>query len=300
VKRNLFFSLLLAATCLLLGIPNCIPASKQPEAREARTAKEYYEGVRRGWYWYEKEPPKEKKTKEEAEKAQKEPAFPPLSTLTNQQLWEMHPDDFQKLYDHVKKQAVQNPTPQNIGDWIRITDIGRRKALAFTTAVSLFLQKNPEYDASTFLPDAEPGKSAQFFGRKEELESYLKKAQGNYGLIYFYSPNCKYCDAQTGILQWFRRIYGWDIESYDVTANKRIADFFGVTITPSLFIISRKTGNTMPISAGVITVDELSTRLYRSIRVLSGEVQPEEYNTWQSDLIPFMKPLPPPEPKFKY
>ncbi|HET6459334.1 MAG TPA: conjugal transfer protein TraF, partial [Syntrophales bacterium] len=53
--------------------------------------------------------------------------------------------------------------------------------------------------------------------QQEAVESRLKQEKGNFGLLFFYSPNCGYCVEQSGILKFFINKYKWDIEGVDVT-----------------------------------------------------------------------------------
>ena len=83
----------------------------------------FYGDRKRGWYWYEpvcqpgrKEPekPKHKKLLKKA----KHRRLPSLKDYTYEQLWNMYPDDFQALLNTFMKKAVQDPTEQNIMDYL--------------------------------------------------------------------------------------------------------------------------------------------------------------------------------------
>jgi hypothetical protein len=44
----------------------------------------------------------------------------------------MHPDDFEKFAESLKKKAVRNPSEENVKEYYEVQEIARKKALAFT------------------------------------------------------------------------------------------------------------------------------------------------------------------------
>src|SRR5581483_1782680 len=85
----------------------------------ADTPKEMADSLdpKQGWWWYEKEPEK-KEEKKESEKAPN-PA-PSLANHTPEELWNMHPDEFQALLLSIQKKAVRAPTIENVKEYYAI------------------------------------------------------------------------------------------------------------------------------------------------------------------------------------
>lgn len=277
-----FEAALCAALCAALAAPAAAAESHG-----------YHDGVRRGWYWYEKQKAPAPEAPEGAAAAPK--TYPSLRGVTNRRLWDMDPDEFRALQEGIQKKAVRDPSPENIAEMMRVNDIARRKSLAYMNAMQAFLQSNPQYDMRTVYPDAAPGRRALAGQRMDEVSGRLAAEKGAYGLIYFHAPGCRYCEAQSGILDWFRREYGWDIRGYDVKERPDLARAFGVETVPSLFLIARRDGAHIPVAAGVVSVDEISERLYRGVRLLAGEITPEQYTTWGGEDAWALQPGPPPE-----
>jgi conjugal transfer pilus assembly protein TraF len=138
-RARCFEAALAAALCAALAAP-----------APAADAAGYHDGVRRGWYWYERQQAPGKETPEKEPAAPR--AYPSLRGVTNRQLWDMDPDGFRALQEEKQKKAVRDPSPENIAEMMRVNDIARRKSLAYMNAMQAFLQRNPQYDMRTVYP----------------------------------------------------------------------------------------------------------------------------------------------------
>lgn len=262
---------------------------------------QYYSDLKRGWWWYEREPEKEKKEEREHERA-KQRILPFLKDYTYEQLWNMYPDDFQPLLMDFQKKAVMSPTEENVRDYYVIQDIARRKSLAFANVASYVLQKYPELNVGKDYPVATPGRNALVKQQLEEIESTIRNGENEFALLYFYSPACHYCIEQDGILYYFINKYNWQVKRLDINENPSLAQRFNITTTPSLLLIYKGSQDYMPVSAGVGSMAEIEEKIYKGIRLLKGEITPEEYSLYEfqkggsfdvkAPLIPFEAPLP--------
>lgn len=250
--------------------PNIINTPGQlPEAHQ----KSFYEDRKHGWYWYEKEPIQKKEHKKHYKKRR----LPKLSDFTMKELWNMYPDDFQKLLNIFMKKAVQNPTEQNILDYLTMQDIARRKSLAYASVMSYVEQKHPEFSNKTVYPITAPGQAAVVKMRAQEQEQTLLSAKDEFALIMFSSEGCEFCTAQKSILAYFVEKYGWPVRTIDIDKNPNMAARFNITMTPTIIIVEKRSGNYMPVSVGVVSMSELSLRLYRTIRYMRGQIRPEQW-----------------------
>ena len=112
------------------------------------------------------------------------------------------------------------------------------------------------------------------------MKERITLAKGDYGLLYFYSPTCEYCEEQEKIMRFFENEYGWEIKRIDFTRERGLAERFGVTILPSILLVYRDSTEAIPVSAGVISVSEMEDKIYRGIRLLAGEITPQEYSIY--------------------
>jgi conjugal transfer pilus assembly protein TraF len=240
----------------------------------------FYKEKKTGWWWYQ-DPKPEMKNKEE-EKFNLKPVkiMPSIVNIPDETLWNLHPDQFQELLLELQKKAVQNPTESTMADYTRMLDMARRKSVIFANASVLYVQQHPEYDVAAADPITTPGRVATTKQTAQDIEDKINWAAGNYGIIYFYSPECQYCEAQTPILKYFVDKYKWEIQPYDTKTDSKVAEAFNVTVTPTILIVGRKNGEYLIVSSGVISLPDMEERIYRGIRLLEGETSVENYSTY--------------------
>lgn len=239
----------------------------------------YYRDYKRGWYWYERE--KEKPKKEESKgEAVPQHRIPTLADYTAENLWNMYPDDFQALLIDFQKKAVMSPTENNVAEYYYVQDIARRKSLAFANVTATVMQKHPELSVAKDYPTATPGRSALTRLEQEEIAKKLRASRADYGLIYFYSPTCQYCMEQEGIVRYFEERNAWEVKRIDLTRDTGLAGMFNVTTVPTIILVYRRSQDPITVSAGVVSLEDMEERIYRGIRLLSGEISPEEYSMY--------------------
>jgi conjugal transfer pilus assembly protein TraF len=148
----------------------------------------YYHESKHGWWWYEKEPEKQKEKKDEPAAEAKPKKLPSLRDYTMEDIWNMHPDEFEPLLREFLKKAVQSPTEENVRKYYVLTDVARRKSLAFTNVAAFVWQKYPELSTAKDYPVAAPGRNA--FARQAlwEVENTIQSARSDFALLYFHSP----------------------------------------------------------------------------------------------------------------
>lgn len=258
----LFFSLIFLATVV----------------RAEDLIREAPETIKHGWWWYERKPEKrEEKKEEKKEEARK---LPSLSEYALEDLWGMHPDDFQPLLMAFHKKAVMAPTIENVREYYVVQDIAKRKALAFTNVAATVLQKFPELSLERDYPNAVPGKLAKVRMQAEELAAKINEAREHFALIYFYSPSCGYCAEQNEILNFFISKYRWQVRAVDISRDSTLAEMFHVREVPYLMLIHKESEEFMPVSIGVVSLSQMEERVFRGIRLLGKEISPEEYSMY--------------------
>lgn len=223
-------------------------------------------------------PREEQKAKEKPEETKKVPRNPKLSDYSVQQLWDMHPDDFTILLEAFRKQAVQNPTDENVTAHLKVQDIARRKALAYSNAQQYALLKHPELSLERDYPVSGPGKEAVKSITNSNQESRITAARNNFGLIYFYQDGCPYCVAQQKILQYFIQSKKWTVKPVNIQMDPGASARFNISTTPTLILVKQGEDGYLPLSSGIISLEELEGRIYNGIRLLDGEITTEQFN----------------------
>lgn len=245
----------------------------------------YAPSDRPGWWWKneikeeQKEPDEPNTPKEEKNTGKpKERRHLKISDYPPHELWNMYPDDFTALLDDFKKQAVQAPTEENVQGYLTMQDLARRKAYAYSNVTQVVLQKHPELSVERDYPVAGPGKEALRQMNEQDLSGRILAARTHYALIYFYKNGCPYCEAQEKILSYFVDSRKWTVKGVDISASPELAARFNIAITPSLLLIKQGNDGYLPLSSGVISLNELEERIYNGVRLLDGEITPEQFN----------------------
>ncbi len=223
----------------------------------------FYENRKQGFYWYQDDPahddPKEDKKK------------------TVGQIHTMKPEAFRKLMSQKLETAVQYPTQQNVYEYMVMLDISKKKAQAFSSVMAWVGQNHPELSGQVNFPVSAPGQRAWFAEAGKDMEQTLDKARDRFALVMFSSEQCSYCTAQDKILGFFTRRYQWKVKKLDLKTHQNLAQRFGVTMVPSVILLHRDTQKVLPVSTGVISMDELKKNIYQSVLMFEGKITPEQY-----------------------
>lgn len=271
-------STVILACCLIFG--QSALAASEPQSG-------YYRDSQKGWWWGERDMPQEEKKEPEKKpvapppptEEEGKPWIPPeLNTYKYDDVWNMHPDEFYEFQEAYKKKAVQDPSEDNVRDYYELSEIARKKALAFTNTSQYVWQKHPELTTVKDYPVNTPGNLSRIGQINDEKQRILKNAKDDFALIYFWAPGCPYCEDQKKILKWFKQTSGWDIKEVNINQNPALAHATGVTVTPSVILIKRGEKDFFPVSTGVITAAEIEDKTYRAVRLLSGAMTPQEYS----------------------
>ncbi|MDY0227137.1 MAG: conjugal transfer protein TraF [Desulfomicrobium apsheronum] len=236
-------------------------------------AKVYGEKGQKGWWWYE-DPPKQEQEAQD-KNLPKEPVY------SVDQMASMDTDQLKEYAERVLKEAVRNPTETNVREFYTVQDVIRRKALAFTNASDLVWQKYPELSVAKDDPLAAPGREAVTRQRLAEQERTLAGAREDFALLYFHSDVCPFCHEQETILQYFMDKFRWQVKPIDIERQPQLASRFGILTTPALMLIQREPPDYIPVTAGVASVAEITARVFRGIRLLRGEITPDNFNLYE-------------------
>ena len=260
---------------LLLSFGSGLHAADVPSA----TGNLFYQDTKHGWFWYEDPQPEPEHPEIKQETIRKlSRSIPSLENYSIEDLWNMYPDDFQKLLNILQKKAVQTPTEQNIMEYLTMQDIARRKALAYTNATMYVTQKYGElFNVNHVYPTSGPGITARVQMQQKEIFQTISRAGNDHALIFFVSPGCGFCEKQAGILAYFKDKYGWQIKTVDISRNSNAAARFNITITPTLLLVKKGQEKYMTITSGVIALSELERKLYRAIRYLQGNTKGDNF-----------------------
>lgn len=232
----------------------------------------YKTDPKKGWYWYEVE--KEEKKDEKQDVKDEYPSRPVDP-------WTMDADEFKKNLEEIRKEAIRNPTIENVKNYIALQDVARKKSVAFAHVYTLVLQKYPQYTTAGDYPSALPGSDALYKMRQTEVSSLISENKENFAMVYFFRVDCPFCAAQSNILKYFIDKYGWEVRPVDIARNPELAYRFNVTTVPFILVVSRISNDYMPVAVGVASLSELERNVYRGVRYLIGEVTPMQFDLYE-------------------
>lgn len=279
VRLFLFFS--------LISYPVIAAESKDGD-------KNYYQDRKRGYYWYEVQPVPDKKEKEKDKGSSNPGERKPPVTKTFEELWSMHPEDFQKYVTEVQNYAIQKQTVEDVERYYYVNMVAQKKAAAFASVAELVGQMNPDLSTEQTAPITSPGRLAMVKKKAEDKESTIYNAKENFALIMFTQKGCGFCDSQDGILTFFKRRYQWPVRNVDINDNPVFAARFGVETTPTIILIKKgEKENYLNISVGVISMEDLVQRLMQSIKYMNGEIKPEQMHMYEYERNTPADPLAP-------
>jgi len=243
---------------------------------------DYYSDTKKGYWWYEKSPVQREEEKAETEQPEKnkKKQKQEFKDYTFDQIWDMHPDQFQGFAEEVKKQAVQRPTVENVKNYYEVQEIARKKALAFTNVAQYVWQKYPELTTKKDYPITTPGNLSRVAQISDERQRKLQENRNEFAMVYFSQPGCSYCVEQSKIIEWFSKTTQWQVKEVNILENPTLAAKFNIETTPTIILIQKGKLDYFPVSAGVISADEVEDKTYRAVRLLKGEITPEEYSLY--------------------
>lgn len=246
----------------LLAASGCFAASEAAE--------------KRGWWWYVDPPSAE--TVAEAPERQPLPPLPPTETLMG-----LHPDEFRPLMEAYKKESIWRPTVENVGAYYRLEDVARRRAAGWAAVKHLVMLQNPALAVSAQYPITGAGTRARTRQQQDDLAGVLSGARDEFGLVFLVQAGCPYCKAQRPILGRLASRFGWQVAEVDVAERPEAAERFGVETTPTILLVRRGDNRFLPVAIGVEDQPTLAQNLYRGIRLMRGEIRPEQFFTLDTE-----------------
>ncbi|KMS55998.1 thioredoxin [Novosphingobium barchaimii LL02] len=254
--------LVLGMALLLPAGPAC--AQAVPASAGDRTA--------RGYWWYET--PRSDAEAEAQDETVHRPVIPPMVELAK---WS--PPRIAKLITEQRDYAATVLTIEAVADFWRLQDFARRKARAFAGVTQLAMLTHPELNAKAANPMVGEARDALGAQKDQVRRQYLRAHAGEFALVMFARESCGYCKVQWPIVQRFQDDMGWQVSLMDLDRRPDLKQRFGVEVTPTTMVIRRGSPQRMVIAAGVETYPNLAQMAYQAVRLLSGDIRPEQWLT---------------------
>lgn len=207
--------------------------------------KSFYDDRERGWYWYEEPPVEEEEIEEKPKEKPAVVVAQPAKPLTAKEII----DKQREVFNNALSEAVINPTPENIRNYLAITQQINAQAERFSDSFKKTIWVAPEYDYSiTGRPTTTQAIAA--FNQNQVKENYgdLYQIAQEKGIIYFFRSDCPYCARFSPILKQFAAQFGFTIipvamdgkGTQDFPYPKRsdyMASRLNVSVVPATFLV---------------------------------------------------------------
>lgn len=227
---------------------------------------------RTGYWWYQA-PPKPADDEPDPDALVK-PRIPPMVELAT---WT--PPKIRKLIEEQRDYAATVLTVDAVADFWRLQDFARRKARAFAGVTQLAMLTYPELNARAANPLVGEARDALGAQKDQVRRQYLRAHAGEFALVMFARTSCGYCKVQWPIVQRFQDEMGWQVSLMDLDRKPELGQRFGVEVTPTTMVIRRNSAQRMVIAAGVETYPNIAQMAYQAVKLLSGDIRPEQWLT---------------------
>ncbi|MCC4234807.1 conjugal transfer protein TraF [Sphingobium soli] len=226
--------------------------------------------ARRGYWWYVPKPD----PAEPGEAEVSTPVIPPMAELAK---WS--PPRIAKLIVEQRDYAATVLTVEAVSDFWRLQDFARRKARAFAGVTQLAMLVHPELSAKSANPMVGNARDALGAEKDAVRRSYLRSRGSEFALVMFSRASCGYCRVQWPIIQRFQEETGWQVMRQDLDQKPELGTRFGVEVTPTTMVIRRHSSQRMVIANGVEAFPTLIQTAYQAVKLLSGDIRPEQFLT---------------------
>ncbi|AOF96409.1 conjugal transfer protein TraF [Sphingobium sp. RAC03] len=245
-----------------------------PKAARSADAPPPSTKVRQGYWWYEAPPAPKAQADEMEDGPLVKPVIPPMAELAR---WT--PPRIRKLIESQRDYAATVLTVDAVSDFWRLQDFARRKARAFAGVTQIAMLTHPELNAKSANPMVGDARAALGAQKEAVRRAYLRGQARQYALVMFSRESCGYCRVQWPIVQRFQEDYGWQVIRQDLDAHPELGSRFGVEVTPTTMVIRRDSAQRMVIASGVEAYPNLSQMTYQAVRLLNGDIRPEQFMT---------------------
>lgn len=245
---------------IMLLVPAPLDAAPAPAAPPAK----------QGYWWYEAPKPTEPADPDQLAR----PVIPPMAELAT---WT--PPRIRKLIEQQRDYAATVLSVEAVADFWRLEDFARRKARAFAGVTQLAMLQHPELNSKSANPMVTDARDAMTAEKDAIRSAYLRQHANEFALVMFSRDSCGYCRVQWPILQRFQEEMGWQVTEVDVDRRADLKQRFGVAVTPTTMLIRRNSTQRMTIASGVEAYPNLAQMAYQAVRLLRGDIRPEQFMT---------------------
>ena len=221
--------------------------------------------VCRGWYCYES-------FSESAE-----PPNAPLKELLVDwnAVWTMEPEKLRELINKAMSHAQVDPgDEERMLTYMKLQGVAMRRAKHFQEAWGEVLLKYPVLDTTVSRSPTQAGTTAEVIAEREDRAGAIGQLKETMGLVYFYSPTCRYCQQQHGIVDAFARKWGWkNVTSVNIDQNPSVIGQYGIQSVPDIWVVGQFNGELVQrrLRSGLTEHADIERGILNAFKIWSGE-----------------------------
>jgi conjugal transfer pilus assembly protein TraF len=219
----------------------------------------FFSETAEGWHWYCVQ-----KTKQEEQKLA-------LMSPTEQVNF------YSKLLAEKLHRAWVYPTVENIKRYQEMQQDLMQRSTYFASAWMHSLYKTPDLDYTLVSPVNHLGRSIYLEQQKSVVKNAISKLKNTHGLFFFFKGNCAYCETFAPIVQAFSQKYGWEVLAISADGTQLpgfersqmdngLLEKWNISVLPALFAIAPQSQQVLPIAFGLVSLEEIETRLMNVIQ----------------------------------
>jgi conjugal transfer pilus assembly protein TraF len=174
------------------------------------------------------------------------------------------------------------PTESNIIEYIKAQEKIGDRSEKFAKIWQQAIYKHPNLDRTLKYPVSNNALHIARYDEVEHKRNKIKSLSKEYGLMYFFMGDCKYCVGFSSVVKNFADFYNWDlmpiqIGNVGIDLFKNIKKDNGISITlgiksvPALIAVHPKSGEIVPLAFGYISESEIEDRVNILIREKKNE-----------------------------
>ena len=221
--------------------------------------------VCRGWYCYESfsepvEPPEER-SKE--------------FLVDWNAVWTLEPEKLRELINNAMSHAQVDPSDEErMLTYMKLQGVAMRRAKYFQEAWGEVLLKYPVLDATVSRSPTQAGTTAEVVAEREDRAVAISQLKETMGLVYFYSPSCRYCQQQHGIVDAFAHKWGWkNVTAVNIDQNTAVIDQYGIQSVPDIWVVGQFNGELVQrrLHSGLTEHADIERGILSAFSIWSGE-----------------------------
>ncbi len=259
---------------------------KDKKTKKNKEETSFFKDRERGWFWYE-DPEVEKKKKEEKKTQTQTASIPKLEKpkIDWEKVWDLPPEEFKRLLDQVRDYALYKTTPENVYNYLRLQKVAIKRSEKFMNVAAYVAMTHPDVMFNS-IPETKLEAEQTRIARLNYRRQKLREVSRGYGVVFFYKPNCKYCQMEIPVLDALAQEYGFEVRGINISQNPNLAYKFNIRVTPSLILVSKRNPKKyMLISEGFINLANLLILIPRATDILEGRLTPDNFLNWKEENI---------------